>query len=525
MVAKPSPSRHTSRVPGKASPPSVVRVLASVRTFAILGVNAHEVTVEVDVRNGLPTFSLVGLPDTAVRESRERVRAALVNSGFEFPLKRITASLAPSDLRKAGPGFDLAIAAALLVASEQLDPSALDGIALSGELALDGGIRPVPGALAMAEAAGRSGARALVVAQPSAPEAALATIPVVGVSRLDQLQALGTEGEPDHAVPLVLSANGAGPGTLDLADLRGQPVLRRALEVAAAGGHSLLVTGPPGAGKSMAARRLPSLLPPLTPAEAIDVVRVAGACGRPLASAAACVRPFRVPHHTISAAGLVGGGSPPRPGEATLAHRGVLFLDELPEFRRDALEALRQPLEEGRVLIVRARHAVELPCRFQLVAAANPCPCGHGADSPNCQCPALSVRRYSTKLTGALADRIDVSLRVEQPEAKTLRGPREESSSAVRERVLAARERQHHRLRGICNAEMTSQQTRAHCLIEPAGRRLLDSGQRQFGLSGRGYERVLRVARTFADLGGRERIGADDLSEALTLRRRVGRSV
>jgi magnesium chelatase family protein len=497
-------------------------VLASVRTFALLGVDAHEVTVEVDVRGGLPTFSLVGLPDAAVRESRERVRAALVNSGFEFPLKRITASLAPSDLRKAGPGFDLAIAAALLVASEQLSPTALDGVALSGELALDGGIRPVPGALAMAEAARRGGARALVVAEPSAPEAALAGVAVVAVPRLDRLHALGTEAEPDGAVPLLLSANGAGPAGLDLADLRGQPVLRRALEVAAAGGHSLLITGPPGAGKSMAARRLPSLLPPLTPGEAVDVVRVAGACGRPLASAAACVRPFRAPHHTISAAGLVGGGSPPRPGEATLAHRGVLFLDELPEFRRDALEALRQPLEEGRVLIVRARHAVELPCRFQLVAAANPCPCGHGDDSPSCKCPALSIRRYSTKLTGALADRIDLSLRVEQPEAKTLRGPREEASSAVRERVLAARERQHGRLGGSCNAEMTSRETRVHCELEPDAQLLLDSSHRQFGLSGRGYERVLRVARTIADLAGRERIGADDLGEALTLRRRVG---
>ena len=496
-------------------------MLASVRTFALVGIEAREVRVEVDVRSGLPCFTLVGLPDAAVRESRERVRAAVVNSGFEFPLRRITASLAPADLRKAGPGFDLAIAAALLAASGQLDPQALDGVALTGELALDGTVRPAPGALAMAESVDRAGARALVVAEASGPEAALGAAAVIPISRLEQLQALGTEAEPPAPEPLELARNGAGPGLPDLADLRGQPYLRRAVEVAAAGGHSLLVTGPPGAGKSMAARRLPSLLPPLDPAEAVEVVRVASACGRPLGSAAACVRPFRAPHHTVSAAGLVGGGTPPRAAEVTLAHRGVLFLDELPEFRRDALEALRQPLEEGRVRISRAHHSVELPCRFQLVAAANPCPCGHGQDSPNCRCPAISVRRYATKLTGALADRIDVSLRVSQPDAETLRGPPGESSAVVRRRVVAASERQRDRLGdGGVNAAMTPGETRRHCQLEPAAERLLQEGAQRFGLSGRGYERVLRVARTFADLAGRDRIAVGDLGEALTLRRR-----
>jgi magnesium chelatase family protein len=337
---------------------------------------------------------------------------------------------------------------------------------------------------------------------------------------LEELRTLGTDSEPAAAQPLRLSANGSRPGVLDLADLRGQPVLRRALEVAAAGGHSLLMVGPPGAGKSMAARRLPSLLPPLSPEEAIEVVRVAGACGRPIRQASAGVRPFRAPHHTISAAGLVGGGNPPRPGEATLAHRGVLFLDELPEYRRDAIEALRQPLEDGRVLIARARHAIELPCSFQLVAAANPCPCGHGEYSPACRCPALAIRRYTSKLTGALADRIDISLQVDQPDSAALRGPREEGSASVRERVLDARERQQRRLGAGCNAAMGSRETRAHCLLDPAAQRLLDHSHREFGLSGRGYERVLRVARTLADLAGRNRISPDDLTEAVTLRRR-----
>jgi magnesium chelatase family protein len=520
-VATRSPTWHILRATVAIGTPSVGRVLASVLTFEILGVEAHEVSVEVDVGSGLPAFSLVGLPDAAVRESRERVRSAVLNSGFEFPQQRITASLAPADLRKAGSGLDLAIAAALLAASGQLKPEVLDGVALSGELALDGGIRPAAGALAMAEKARERGARALVIASPNSAEAALGGATVIGVSRLEELRVLGTDDEPAAAEPLCISANGSTPSLPDLADVRGQPVLRRALEVAAAGGHSLLMVGPPGAGKSMAARRLPSLLPPLAPEEAIEVVRVAGACGGPVRQASAGVRPFRAPHHTISAAGLVGGGNPPRPGEATLAHRGVLFLDELPEYRRDAIEALRQPLEEGRVLLARARHAIELPCSFQLIAAANPCPCGHGENSPACRCPALSIRRYSTKLTGALADRIDISLQVDQPDTAALRGPVGEASASVRERVIEARQRQRRRLGTGCNAGMSSRETREHCRLAPDAQDLLDHSHRALGLSGRGYERVLRVARTLADLVGRDRIGADDLSEAVGMRRRT----
>ncbi|MGH2952987.1 MAG: YifB family Mg chelatase-like AAA ATPase [Solirubrobacterales bacterium] len=496
-------------------------MLATARTFTLLGVTAREVRVEADVRGGLPTFALVGLPDRAVRESRERVRAAIANSGFEFPQRRITANLAPADLRKAGPAFDLAIAAAILAASDQLAQDRLEGVALAGELALDGSIRIVPGALAMAEAARRAGARAIALPAGSAGEAALAGgLRVLPIDRLDQLATIGTEAEPGPPDPPLLDGDGPAATGFDLGDLRGQPYLRRALEVAAAGGHSLLITGPPGAGKSMAARRLPSLLPPLDQAEAIDALRIASATGRRLEPERACSRPFRAPHHTISTAGLVGGGSPPRPGEVTLAHRGVLFLDELPEFRRDALEALRQPLEEGRVEIARARHVLDLPCEFQLVAAANPCPCGRGRDHPDCECTTIAARAHAAKLSGALADRIDITLRVSQPDPETLSGPPEESSAAVRERVLAARELQAGRLGvGRVNGSSTPAEMRAHCSLDDSSRRLLARSGAGPLLSARGHGRVLRVARTIADLAGAAELGSDHVFEALALRR------
>ncbi|MGH2990219.1 MAG: YifB family Mg chelatase-like AAA ATPase, partial [Solirubrobacterales bacterium] len=422
---------------------------AVARTFTLLGVAAHEVRVEVDVHSGLAAFSLVGLPDAAVRESRERVRAAVVNSDFEFPLHRITASLAPADLRKEGPGFDLAIAGALLAASEQLADEVLTRYRLAGELGLDGSIRPVAGVLAMAEEASRGGAGGIAVAADNALEAALVEgLDVVPLRTLKELAALG-RGElapVDRADLPPPSSSGAGADLPDLADLRGQPFLRHALEVAAAGGHNLLMVGPPGAGKSLAARRLPSLLPPLARAESVEVTRIASICGRGPAPGLLAGRPFRAPHHTISTAGLVGGGNPPRPGEATVAHGGVLFLDELGEFSRAALEALRQPLENGRITVTRVRHSVELPCRFMLVAASNPCPCGRGESSNGCRCAEASVRRYEAKLSGALTDRIDISVGVEQPAGEALRAGPGESSAAVRERVAAARERQAARL-------------------------------------------------------------------------------
>jgi len=495
-------------------------VLATARTFTLDGISARPVRVEVDVHRGLPNFTIVGLPDAAVREARERVRAALVNCGFEFPLRRIVVNLAPASLRKAGPGMDLAIAAALLSASGQLEWEGLARVALAGELALDGSTRPVQGALAMAEAAREGGAEAIVLPAENGPEAALATgVEVIAIEALGQLSGLVAgewSSERPEPLPLRLSA---GPGSPDLADLRGQPHLRHALEVAAAGGHSLLMVGPPGAGKSLAASRLPSILPPLAPGEALEVARIASACGR-LGSALSGGRPFRAPHHTISAAGLIGGGTPPRPGEATLAHRGVLFLDELGEFRRDALEALRAPLEAGEVSIVRAGGRRSLPCRFMLVAAANPCPCGRGQTDPDCTCAPHDVQRYQGKLSGALADRLDILAAVRQPSAADIGGPAGEPSAAVRERVCTARERQELRLGpGRCNAEMTPAEARACALSADAAALLADLYARQ-RLSGRAHDRALRLAQTLADLAGTAEIGEEQMAQALQLRRR-----
>ena len=456
-----------------------------------------------------------------------------MNSGFEFPLRRITASLAPADLRKAGPGLDLAIAAALLVASGQLDPAFLTRYRIAGELALDGSIRGIHGTLAMAEEASRRGAEGIAVPSANAAEAELiAGLTVAALDHLEQLRPLSegrlesvessgcVSAEDDRSESARHDASRALP---DLADLRGQPLLRRALEVAAAGGHNLLVVGPPGAGKSLAARRLPSILPPLSTPEAIEVTRIAGVCGRGPSPGKLAERPFRSPHHTISAAGLVGGGVPPRPGEVTHAHRGVLFLDELGEFSRDALEALRQPLEDGWIRLTRGVHSVELPSRIMLVAATNPCPCGHGEGSERCGCPTTAVRRYHSRLSGPLADRIDVSISIAQPSAAALAGDEGEASAVVRDRVVEARARQIARLGpGRCNAEMSASESREGELEEDASRALA-GGHAQLGLSGRGYERVLRIARTVADLEGGERVRTGHIHEALAFRSRFGR--
>lgn len=495
-------------------------MLARTRTLALHGVDAVPVDVEIDIHRGLPAFSLVGLPDAAVRESRERVRAAIVNCGFEFPLKRITASLAPADLRKAGPGFDLAIAAAILVASGQLPSGPLGSWWLAGELALDGAIRSVPGVLAMAEVAAGSGDEGIAVAAANAGEARLVEgVEVAALGSLSDLRVLA-RGE----LPPELPRSGAvhePPALPDLADLRGQPGLRLGLEVAAAGGHGILVIGPPGAGKSLAARRLPSILPPLGRAEAIAVTKIASVAGRPPLDGALAGRPFRAPHHTISAAGLVGGGSPPRPGEITLAHRGILFLDELGEFNRSSLEALRQPLEDGQVTISRARAALTFPADFQLVAAANPCPCGHGESSRECNCSAERIAAYAGRLSGALADRFDLALLIDQPSSDALSGDPGEGSASVARRVLAARSRQEARLGpGRTNAAMSEAEMAEHVALDAAGGAALADGHAQYGLSGRGWNRVLKVARTCADLKGLERVGVEEIDMALSLRRR-----
>src|SRR3954451_20983887 len=460
-------------------------MFAMARTFALIGVNAEPVHVEVDIGSGLPSFTIVGLPDAAVRESRERVRSALTNSGFRYPQHRITANLAPADVRKAGPGFDLAIATALLVATGQLPGTVLDRYALAGELALDGAIRPVPGALAMAEGARGWGMSGVAVAPEDAAQAALVQdIEVVAVDHVTKLRELG-EGTIERVahVPAPEPPENEVP---DLSDLRGHPVLRRCLEIAAAGAHSLLLIGPPGGGKTLALQRLPSLLPPLSLNEVIEVTRIAGVCGEN--GGPRLRRPFRAPHHTVSGRALVGGGTPPRPGEVTRAHRGVLFLDELGEFRRDALEALRVPLENGEVTITRTTGTVSLPCRFMLVAASNPCPCGSGQDSGECEFHPGAVSRYLAKLSGALADRIDITLGVDPPPAEELVEEDSEDSAAVRDRVVRARRLQEERLApGRTNCDMTPSELRRDCELAPAARGLLESAHRQLGLSARGW--------------------------------------
>ena len=489
-------------------------MLAKVRTFALEGVDGVPVTVEVDIRRGLPAFSVVGLPDRAVRESRERVRAALANSGVNFPQKRVTVNLAPASLRKTGPSFDLAIAVAVVAADGELPDADMTDV-ICGELSLSGEIKPIRGALALALGAQSAGAERMLVSVGNASEAALADrLEVIGVSTLGELLALlRGEVEPRRAEP-ALAPEDAEADAADLADVRGQEDARRALEIAAAGGHSLLMVGPPGAGKTMLARRLPGILPPPTMAEAIEITRVQGVAG--LASGGLVMRrPFRAPHHTISASGLVGGGVPPKPGEVTLAHQGVLFLDELPEFGRIALEALRQPLEDGSVVVVRGQRAVTYPARTMLVAACNGCPCARGGG--DCTCNDVDRIRYARRLSGPLLDRIDLVCELGQPPPPIPASRLEpgEPSARVRERVLAARERQTERLRAhgvACNAAMDARLTR---------RVALEDGARVQGLerlSGRGQDRVLRLARTIADLAGSEQVQADHLDEAIGYR-------
>jgi magnesium chelatase family protein len=496
-------------------------VLARVSTFALDGVQSRRVWVEADLRAGLPAFTIVGLADKAVREARERVRSALVNSGFEFPLKRITVNLAPASLTKVGPGFDLPLAVAILVASGQLEPGTVEGTGVCGELSLDGAVRPIRGVLAIAEGAHAHGLARLVVPRDRAAEAALvAGLAVGGVASLrDAVDVLRGEAAGEIRPAAATPEEAAGPDTPDLCDVRGHNALIPAIRAAAAGGHNLFLHGPPGTGKTMLARRLPSILPPLTDAEAIGVTRIHSIAGLHTSGGLVRERPFRAPHHTISAAGLVGGGASPQPGEVTLAHHGVLFLDELSEFPRSTLEALRQPLEDGRVAIVRGQRLVVYPSRSMLVAAANPCPCGLG--EPDCRCSAADLSRHRRRLSGPLLDRIDVVVSVERPSAAALRDQVAPASAVVRDQVIAARERQAHRFAGTgvtCNAEMTPRMLRDLArATPPATRRLYELHDRD-GLSARGHARVLRLARTIADLRGADAVEADDVGLAAGLR-------
>ena len=495
-------------------------MLSCVTTFALEGVASHEVTVEVDVRRGLSAFTLVGLPDRAVRESRERVRAALLNSGLDFPQKRITVNLAPAHVRKEGPSFDLAIAVGVLAASAQVPQEALAGRALCGELSLTGELRPVRGALATALGARRAGYRCLLVPRDNGPEAALVDqIEVHGVPSLGRIaDMLHGRWRPERAVPLQPPAE-ATSDSLDLDDVRGQDDAKRALEIVAAGGHNLLMVGPPGVGKTMLARRLPGMLPPPSFEEALEVTQVHSAAGL-AGGRLATERPFRAPHHTISPQGLVGGGSRPMPGEITLAHRGVLFLDELPEFGRAAVDALRQPLEDGRVTIMRGQRVLEFPANAMVVAACNRCPCARPPHQ--CTCTAAELARYMRRLSGPLLDRIDLVCQVERAPAPELVRPRARSRTrTVRERVVAARGRQQARLAGtgaLCNGDMDGRLTRREVPLDVKLTACMREARYSVNLSGRGHDRVLRVARTIADLDGRDALDRSDLDEALSYR-------
>ena len=502
-------------------------MLAKLSAFALVGIDAVPVEVEVDAADGLPKTILVGLPELAVRESVHRIERALANLGYERPWGRTVINLAPADLRKDAGAFDLPIALGMLVATRQLLPEQLRDCAVIGELALDGSVRPVKGALSMAMAARDRGLRRLLVPAANAREAAVVTeVAVYGVSSLTEavgLLAGELETEP-VAVRLEDLAAQLNTYDIDFADVRGQEYAKRALVVAAAGGHNVLMIGSPGSGKTMLSRRLPTILPPLTPQESLETTRIYSALGRlQPGEALLATRPFRSPHHTISDAGMVGGGSVPAPGEISLAHHGVLFLDELPEFNRKSLEVLRQPLEEGRVTISRALNSTTFPASFILVAAMNPCPCGYLGDVKRpCKCNPIQIERYMSRISGPLLDRIDLHIEVPAVPYPELAASADGTSSAtMREQVRRARAAQRERFgpdSPLLNSRMTSRQLRRYCVLDEAGRELLKSAMDNLGLSARAHDRILRVARTIADLDGSATIRPTHLTEAIGYR-------
>lgn len=517
-------------------------MLATVQSCTPVGIDGQLIQVEVDVSPGIPAFAVVGLPDPAVREAAERVRSAIKNAGLEYPARRITVNLAPAALRKAGPGFDLPIAMGVLAATGQIPRDGLERVAALGEMSLDGSLRPVRGVL---PAAGALPADRVILGLPetNAAEAAwLDGLALMPLANLTDAVAWARSGFPS---PAPRRARGPAPSAddqetprahpdppgppafvVDLAEVRGQPLAARALEIACAGGHHLLLVGPPGAGKTMLARAVPGILPPLAAGEVLEVLKIHSVAGQLVPGAALpFVRPFRAPHHSISPAGLLGGGNPPLPGEVSLAHRGVLFLDEFGEFRTDALNMLRQPLEAGEVWLVRAGAAVRYPARFTLVGATNLCPCGRlgldGAAGSGCACSPAQARRYLQRLSGPLLDRIDLQVEVARPPYAPADAPFcGEPSAAVRARSVAARARQYRRFGadGRTNATLTGPELRRWVRLDARGHALLEQAYRRLGLSVRAQHRILRVARTIADLAGAEEVGVDHLAEAVGYR-------